>query len=323
MKTRVAASALALMAMISAGPAAAELVPRAQYVGTYGVSTDGWGALGGSNAGARGAIRAKAPPGSTVISAFLYTATQSLDGMPTTVTLDGSKIEYAQRVANPSISAKKIATNRADVTAIVAPKIETGSGEIHSFTIDEGRDGRRQGGTDVIDGHALVVLFDNPSLPERSVAVLDGFLSTTGDKAVIDFKEPLDTGSPGFVAEMALGISFSTTPSQQSFVRVNGAILTENAGNYDDGARSADGSLITVGSFDDPISPRSPSYSQDKERYNIAPLLEAGASEIEISVKNPSGDDNIFLATFMISGDATVENPNAEAPMAVGCCWPE
>ncbi|MEL6980366.1 MAG: hypothetical protein AAGM38_17055 [Pseudomonadota bacterium] len=305
--TRFAASAFAMMAIFGAGPAAAELTPRAQDVGPYGVSTDGWGAIGFASAGARGEIRAKAPPGSTVISAFLHTATQGVALKPETVRLEGVAVEYAQSAPNTSTGGS-LATSRADVAEIVATEIEAGSSEIHSFTIDEGRDGALRSGSDAIDGHALVALYDHPSLPVRSVAVLDGFLSSRGDKAAIAFDAPLATGAPGSFAETALGISFSTA-RQKSNVHVNGSLLTSFAGNCDDGVSDANGCLIAVGGLDDPLSPLNPSCEQDKERYNIAPLLGEGASEIVVEVNSPSNHHNIFLATFIVSADATVTNP--------------
>ncbi|TXK98137.1 hypothetical protein BMR07_10045 [Methylococcaceae bacterium CS1] len=109
---------------------------------------------------------------------------------------------------------------------------------------------------------------------------------------------------------MSLGIGFSCC-DQKSTVEVNGALLTKNAGNFDDGNAAANGSLITVGGFDDPFSPLNPSYTDDHERYDLSSFVSFGDTSIVVKTSNASKDDNIFLSTFYVSSLAAVnEDPN-------------
>jgi hypothetical protein len=102
---------------------------------------------------------------------------------------------------------------------------------------------------------------------------------------------------------------------------VNGTTITENAGNHDDGAQTANGSLITVGGFDDPFSALLPTYADDHERYNLVPFIDDGDTQITIDTFNTSADDNIFLAAFYVLGEArviTVPEPGSLALIGLG-----
>jgi hypothetical protein len=287
--------------------AAASLVVFKSYNGTVGLSTDGFGSR--TNVGN---IRASAPAGSTVVAAYLYTATYDFfgnvfgDAPPTTVRFAGNAISYDASFPNATACCG-LSSHRVDVTAIVKPVIDAGPGGIYSFAIDEGGQGR------YIDGHALVVVYSNPALPEASIGILDGFASVDGDTATINFADPLDPTAPGFFAEMALGIGFSCC-GQASTVDVNGTRITNNAGNYDDGDTQENGSLITVGSFDDPFSALLPSYANDRERYNLVPYITTGDTQIVVRTANPTQDDNIFLATFYVAGRAGFDAPPPPQP---------
>ena len=82
---------------------------------------------------------------------------------------------------------------------------------------------------------------------------------------------------------------------------------------------TGNGSLITVGGFDDPFSPinTTPSlaaYIADNERYNLVPFISTGDTTISIRTVNPSNDDNIFLAAFHVSGQAGFNQPPSTVP---------
>lgn len=282
--------------MLVAGTASASLVSSGSWNGTVGLSTDGFGSTTNS-----GVISASAESGSTVLAAYLYTATFSTSAIPTTVTLNGNGITYTTTTPNATACCS-LASHKVDVTSIVAPIIDGGAGGIYDFDIAEGTNGSN------IDGHALVVVYENPSLPEASVGIQDGFASVTGDQTSINFADPLDPTEAGFFAEMRLGIGFSCC-DQKSTVNVNGDLLTTNAGNYDDGNARADGSLITVGGFDDPLSPLNPSYAEDHERYDLSSFIDEGDTSIVVDTINASADDNIFLAAFYVSGEAGFNEP--------------
>jgi hypothetical protein len=256
-------------------------------------------------------ISASTEAGSTVLAAFLYSH-MFLGGTAPTTTLAGNPLDFTPL----GFTAGRQAW-RADVTSIVAPAIDGGPGGVVDFAYEEGVTSGSN------DGSALVVVYSNPSLPQASVAVLDGFSETTGDQFVATFAAPLDPTSPGFFAELSLGIGFGfnddSNPAgsgQQSDVLVNGEILTEAAGSFDDGF-AANGGLITVGGFDDAIVTSPPAtIGEDTERYDISGFIEIGDTEIVIDTLNPSNDDNIFLATIYTSARASsVINPDDPDPV--------
>jgi hypothetical protein len=303
--------------LCAAAPAHAALTTFATYNGTVGVSTDGWGSTASS-----GAISASVPVGATVVAAFLYTATNfNPDHTGATSTLNGVPVAYGAPVVNPDICCLN-AMARADVTSIVAPVINGGPGGVYNFAVTEGSSTTQ-------DGEALVVVYSLPTLPTSTVGILDGYSATTGDTTAINFASPLNTAAPGFLAEMYLGISFSCMApdncfgDQRSTVTVNGTVITENAGNYDDAVPgppgfAANGALITVGGFDDPYSTLLPTYADDHERYNLVPYIADGDMSIVVNTFNPSHDDNIFLAVFNVTGQASInETPAIPEPATI------
>lgn len=285
----VAALALAFLP----GRADASLTVFQTFNGNVGYSSDGFGSLSQS-----GIISASVPVGSTVLAAYLYTGVNEFSGDVNTIgsTLNGFAVAYGPLVANTT-GCCGIASARADVTAIVAAVINGGGGGVYDFTITEASGAQ--------DGEALVVVYSNPALGISTVGILDGFASVTGDSATINFANPLNPAAPGFFAEMIIGDNFSCC-SQRSTITVNGTTMTENAGNFDDGDALANGSLITVGSFDDPFSPMNPTYETDTERYNLVPFITAGDTSITVRTVNGTEDDNIFLAVFHVDGEARI-----------------
>ncbi len=280
------------------GTAHASLTSFQTFVGNVGYSSDGFGSLSNS-----GTISASVPAGSTVLGAFLYSGFFNFGGAFTpTATLNGTAVAFGPQVLNTTACCG-LGSVRADVTSIVAPVINGGPGGIYNFTVTEGNS--RQ------DGEALVVVFSNPSLPISTVGILDGFSAVTGDTTSINFANPLNPAAPGFFAEMIIGDNFSCC-SQRSSITVNATLITQNAGNNDDGAQVANGSLITVGGFDDPFSPLLPTYAADHERYNLVPFITLGDTSIVVNTINPSHDDNIFMATFYVFGRAGINVPPPE-----------
>lgn len=246
-------------------------------------------------------ISASTEAGSTVLAAYLYTSLFSTN-TPTTVELDGNPISFTALGANNA----SLQAHRADVTSIVAPKINGGPGGVVDFTYSEGAQALS------IDGSGLVVVYENPALPAATVAILDGFSETTGDQFIATFASPINVADPNFFAELALGIGFSfndSFTSQVSIIDVNGQRLTSFAGSFDDGF-GANGGLITVGGFNDALVTSPPTgFAEDTERYDLTGFLKTGDTQIIVDTRNPSGDDNIFLATFYLGGKATVINP--------------
>lgn len=299
-KTMAASLFVATMALMTS-PAHASLVLLESVTGNVGISSDGFGINGGTD----GMISAEVPFGSTVVSAYLYTA--SSGGSTGAVTFNGNLISFGPDVLNTTACCSLVSA-RADVTSIVSAIIDGGLGGVYDFTISEGSTASTQ------DGEALVVIYTNPLLDEATVAILDGFSAVGGDTFAINFAEPLDPLDPGFFAEMSLGIEFSCS-NQRSTVSVNSTTITENAGNFDDGGPGfgegscSNGNLITVGGYDDPLSGFLPSYADDHERYDLVPYVTNGDTTITVETNNPSNDDNIFLATFYVAGIAGINEP--------------
>ncbi|WP_417463006.1 PEP-CTERM sorting domain-containing protein [Kordiimonas sp.] len=292
-----------ILVACSAGGASASLVEFQSFFGNFAISSDGWGGTDGN-----GVISAQVDGGSTVAAAYLYSSNIAGNATaPTQVTLDG---QLVTGYTNLGTNNQNLTAFRSDVTSIVKSTIESGGGGIYDFAITEG--GERLS----IDGHALVVVYENAALPEASVGILDGFSDTGGDSTSINFAQGLDVSDPGFFAEMRLGIGFSCC-NQASDVSVNGNLITRNAGNNDDGEEVSNGSLITVGGFDDGFSSLLPSYADDTERYNLAAsgFLNNGDTSILINTRNPSNDDNIFLAMFYVSGEAGFNEPPPSSPV--------
>lgn len=287
-------------------PAAADasLTEFATFVGNYGVSTDGFGSTGQT-----GTISAQVPVGATVIAAYLYTATFGSTNPAVGGTLNASAVTYGPSVPNPDVCCS-LASNRADVTAIVAPVINGGPGGVYNFTVTEADSSQ--------DGEALVVVYSLPSLPVSTVGILDGFSSAGGDNTAINFADPLNPTAAGFFADMRLGIGFSCCSgagisNQRSNVTVNGTLMTAVAGDNDDGLQDGNGSLITVGGFDDIPAPSTTvslaTYAADSERYDLSSFINTGDNSIAIVTDNPSNDDNIFLAVFHVLGEAGINEP--------------
>ena len=188
-----------------------------------------------------------------------------------------------------------------------AAAVDGGPGGQYDFKIQEGNTG-------TTDGTALAVIYSLASLGTTTVALLDGFASVTGDATALNFVDPLDPTAPGFQAEMRLGINFSCC-GQQSEVSVNGNAITEVAGNNDDGLGGiSNGQLITMGGSDDPFSALLPAYGDDHERYDLTPYIAVGDSSIKVLTSNASQDDNIFLAAFLVSGQAGINAPPPGVP---------
>jgi hypothetical protein len=298
MKLRLAIPAVLAVVLLSAAPAFASLSVFQTFVGNVGVSTDGFGSLSQS-----GTISAEVPAGATVLGAWLYSANFGGAIVPGG-TLDGNAVTYGPAVPNNQVCCG-LSSNRANVTAIVKPIIDGGPGGVYDFTVTETEGSQ--------DGTALVIVYELASLPVSTVAILDGFSAAGGDSTSLSFAQALDPTAPGFEAEMRLGIGFSCC-GQDSTVRVNGTIITEVAGNFDDGTAQSNGSLFTMGGFDDPFSPMLPAYGDDHERYNLVPQISVGDTQILVETNNPSNDDNIFLAVFKVTGEARVTDPDAEVP---------
>lgn len=125
-----------------------------QFVGDFGVSTAGWGALPDDS----GTISIDVPVGSTVTGAWLYSSTYSQPSTGTPGgTLGGTAVDYSTALG-VNASSPTLEAFRADVTSIVAPVINGGPGGTYNFSISETN-------TLYQDGEALVVVYSNRHSP--------------------------------------------------------------------------------------------------------------------------------------------------------------
>ena len=303
--------------------AAASLIPVEIFNGNVGVSIDGIG----SNANPVGTVQAEIPLGSTILRAYLYSAGTPIGpnfGGPSTlaaynsagITLAGNAItNFSALVGAVSTRADidRWATARADVTTLVQGL--AGAGGNFSWSVTEGTLNT------TIDGEVLVIVYSNPALPTGSVALLDGGQNTGGETTTVNLGAPLgDPSAPGFVATMSIADSFSCC-DQRSTILINGLLLTDNAGNFNDGLQLTDGSLITVGGIGDSIA-NTNSYAGDDELYDLRPFLSTGATSFSVFTENPTNDDNIFFLALQLTGNITdvngVPEPTSLALLALG-----
>ncbi len=212
----------------------------------------------------------------------------------------------------------------ADVTAIVRPIVNRRAAGRITLTVNETQ-------SDLVDGVALAVIFDDPERGEDiTITLLFGAQNPDGDSFSINLAEPLDPDAPDATLDMGLGISFGAQAPcargiQFSTIDVNGQRLTSAAGGEDDGV-CADGALITVGGLDDSnANPANPNAGPggnprtDDELYSLLPFLTPTTTQVSVDTENPSDDDNIFFAYFVISGEADV-TPSTCSPNSTTLC---
>jgi PEP-CTERM motif-containing protein len=309
----LATTALACVAL--AGQANASLALFNSFTGNELVSTDGCGSTT-QNCTLQSNIQA----GSTIQAAYLYTSEFFNGPSPagTTLSVGGNSVMPTFTPLGVNVGAgANLQAFRADVTSFVQANANIGS--LTTWTAHESNANQ--------DGEALVIVYSNPTVQPttHTVSILDGFSSSAGDTSNISF-----TALPaGFTAQMMIGDGFSfdgtdpnnpTNTAQVSTIKVNGINLTTVAGHCDDAqdAACSNGNLITMGatnagSHDDPFTPFPCNglgcIGSDHEHYNLGNILNVGDTSATLMTVNPSGDDNIFLEVFDISGTVVFQAP--------------
>jgi PEP-CTERM motif len=307
----LAGTALAGLAL--AGQANASLSLFNSFTGNELASTDGCGSLA-----ATCTLQSNIQAGSTIQAAYLYSSTFSSTTNPNGTSLSKGATTVTPTFVPLGVNNGFLQAWRADVTSFVQANANIGS--LTTWTANEGAQ------SSIIDGETLVVVYSNAAAQPttHTVFILDGFSSSTGDTSSISF----NALPAGFGAQLMIGDGFSfdgpnpnnpTNTGQVSTITVNGTTLTGVAGHCDDAQDTtcANGNLITTGatnagSHDDPFTPfPNPLIGADHEHYNLANILAAGDTSATLRTVNPSGDDNIFVEVFDISGNVVV-NPTPE-----------
>jgi hypothetical protein len=307
LKMKHVALAVATIGALGAGSAQASLTSFQTFVGQDSLSTGGCGSTTQACT-----FTSSVPLGSTVLGAYLYSSlfNQPGGGAPGG-TLNGQAVNYATALG-VNVSGG-LQAYRADVTSIVAPLVAGASGTTLTFNITETNNNQ--------DGEGLVIVYSNPLLPTQTAAILDGFSVSAGDTSAVNFATALHPGDPGFVADFRIGDGFSfdgvgcTGNGQVSTITVNTHALTNVAGCNDDStdASPSNGNLFTIGGDFDPFTPivagGENTTAADHEHYNLASFITDGDTTISLTSRNQSGDDNIFLETFLITGAGSVNAP--------------
>jgi len=281
------------------------LTPLYSVTGQYFLSVDGVGSPSSSMN-----VRINKPSaGATVHKAFLFSVTVPNQSAVTSgcVTINGSGVNW-----DGSIKAVLNTYNHwADVTSLVTSSIDAMPAGISALPITECNE--------AIDGNVLLVIFNEDIGTDETVAILWGAQNSAGDNFNISLNSPIDPTDPESVLDMGIGISFGYQGGDQySIIDVNGTRLTTSAGGQDDGS-GFNGALITVGGIGDSNANPSDPYAlpintrSDDELYSLLPFIDNQTTSLTAFTQNPSNDDNIFLAYFVISGSASVATVCPEA----------
>jgi hypothetical protein len=312
---------LSIALLAAAAPASAGLTLFTGFQDAA-LSIDGFASNSSS-----GLIQANVPVGSTVLGAYLYSA--SIWGqVNSNITLEGSTLTTATGTlldnANP------VNVLRWDVTSILKPIIDAGPGGTYDFDIAEAGN---------MDGEVLAVFYRNATTTGTAI-ILDGELATTGDSTTIAFSEAYSGGD----AILSVASSFSYNPGNSGQVtRVDVTTdstinrrLTSCLGGQDDAGNfsAGNGALLTVGGVGDTAGNPNPACTNgadDDELYNLAagnsasatPFLQTGDTFLTLATLNPSNDDNVFFmaltSSFAIDSVDDVEIPDddEEPPTSV------
>jgi len=267
--------------------------------GHYTLSADGAGMTG-----SYAYIQVSKPTGAaTVQKAFLISSVTGVTIPNLSVNLCGVAVTWS---GNES-SSYPFHTYWTDVTAVVSAAMVGHPAGTYTLGI-----GESSYYTPIIEGEALLVVFNDAAAPEQTIIIMYGAQALTGGTLNLTLAEPIDPALPGAKLDMGVGIGYSYQyggSPQYSVFRINNNLLTSSAGGEDDGA-SVNGALITVGGIGDvntnpvnpsalPANPRS-----DDELYTLLPFINGTTTGITVANNNPTHDDNLFLEYFVLSQPA-------------------
>lgn len=314
--------------------------------GKYVMSTDGLGTLDGV-----GTVQVTKGAGQTVKSAYFMAAQVQPGDKPTlntasAIQLNGVPVTFKYESEDLGVSMGNNFNNYfADVTSIVKPVVDAASAGTVDLSVTEG-------GL-MVEGTSLVVILNESSVQTSTVIIGFGNSSTAGDTFDIEFNAL--TAPQTSDLQLSLGITFSYQYEeiQTTDVTVNGTLMTDSAGGWDDCESDglldesdfpicADDALITVGGVGNSLGLPTPGTqtSPDDELYSLSSYVSVGDTSLVVETRNASGDDNVFMAAFYLKnilatvggesggggsggggsggGDDTLANTGISAPVATG-----
>lgn len=278
--------------------------------GQYSWSID---ALGVTSSSGTGTIQVEKPAGATVYAAYLMTSNNGQScSVPTDLQLEGSVIDFDAGVSTSSCSLLD------DVTALVAPVVDPAAAGVIDLDILEGPEARA-----MIEGSALAVVFNDPSVSSATVILSWGTSASSGQ--LTDFTFPAVTAASLATGDiqLSLGISYSyqVPPfdfAQSTLVELDGVVVSRSAGDRDDCLEAdacGNGGLITAGGVGDSLDlpAGAAADAADDELYRVNDFLTEGDTTVQLRTSN-SGDDFVFFAGLSIPVTAPVVAAAPAAP---------
>ncbi len=242
--------------------------------------------------------------GATVRTVYATVSSAAFTGDPggNCLVIDGIAVKMPDVVVD---SGSGVYTRYGDVTAALAPYLEAlPSGNATIPFVECGATGAN-------DGSGLLIVWEDRAFPDAAVALAFGSELTGLDPTLTLVTDPLDTSEPDFKVEVGLGISYSTGSiyGQSSDMVVNGTLVDQDAGGFDDGDL-ANGGLYTLGGDGD---------GPDSERYDVTSLVSNGDTQIEAILQGDTFDDYAVVMWLWGVG-ITVPCPDANGDGIIDSC---
>lgn len=341
--TKALLAAIAAIALIAgSSPANAYVISETSWntvglkeivreIGAYSWSIDGLGTNDGT-----GNIQVSKPAGATVHKAYFMAAqvqesSKPTLGSPSAVLLNSQAVTFDLESLDGGWGSS-FNNYFADVTSLVQTTLDAASTGTSDIAVDEG-------GLE-IEGTALAVIWNDPAVDTASIVFEFGNSDPAGDNFSLYF--PALTTPQLEDLQMSVGVSFSyqmndetyvsgsanpAEDTQKSDLTVNGSVLSDVTGGFDDCFvadqdtdptlhwNCEDGGLFSIGGVGDsstnPTLPTSGVLGDqpDDELYSVSPFVNVGSTQIEVQTRNATNDDNIFFVAFNLKHVTLTDAP--------------
>ena len=190
-----------------------------------------------------------------------------------------------------SATSNNVTTRFDDVTAALKWRLELLPAGVSTLRTVEG------GAPTKNDGHCLFVVWEDDTFDISAVALSFGSELTGQNPSLSVDTLPMDVAAPDFAVDVGIAESFSTgVYPQVSDILVNGVLLDEDAGGYDDG-NYADGGLFTIGGDGD---------GPARERWDATHTIEQDDTSISFDLFGSSMDDYVIALWVFAEGACAV-----------------